>query len=585
MALESKLEKLCRAEYDNSISDCFEGVPATYMFTPLFKDYETKLVTGDRGVGKTHLFRLLAKEIPIELYALDKKKLIKKASVEYTLLEKTKDNRKPVLVVVDDLHYLLKSMQLYNIKKGECGEEKILDNLEQWKEYAKENKAVLAFVADDSIYGLSERFSKDENKKRFLEFFKKCVHTGEDETVIRKHGITGIGYFNFNLNNRGLGNITDPFFNDDIVSEIWPEELTFYTAAKMKEFPYYLGFSEPDFFKNFKNWNQLKSYVQKIQENDKDKSVSYKDIQSEFLCDRESVFSILKSNQYVDYEDIYDFIIKINENKGWEDTKFNTDEYESRRRNMRVEQTNGPLNRVKLYEMTEQLFRDIKKFTNGRHCFIECPDLSDENVKTMKHNAINANNNRSRDIFYGNKSREINETMRQATKNITRAFNMTDIPLFYPAIFGNTAQEINFNFDSEGYLELNPREIERVGVRTRYFDDEPLSKKETRNLGQIATVRQLKAINEAYGGINRKALGTKHGRPEFAKEIHETTVVETKQLQGMTYTIKELRKLKTMLNNLYHEVIGADSSLAHELLYYDADETVEGILRNSIRNE
>ncbi len=64
-----------RAEFESDIMDCFEDIPIIYLMAPLFANNEPKLIIGDRGVGKTHLLKLLSKEKPIEIYVLDKERI------------------------------------------------------------------------------------------------------------------------------------------------------------------------------------------------------------------------------------------------------------------------------------------------------------------------------------------------------------------------------------------------------------------------------------------------------------------------------------------------------------------------------
>ena len=70
--------QLGRAEFDNDIQDSFEDISIKYLMAPLFSNNEPKLIIGERGVGKTHLLKLLSKEIPIEIYILDKKQIFKR---------------------------------------------------------------------------------------------------------------------------------------------------------------------------------------------------------------------------------------------------------------------------------------------------------------------------------------------------------------------------------------------------------------------------------------------------------------------------------------------------------------------------
>lgn len=191
-----------RAEFESDIMDCFEDMPIIYLMAPLFANNEPKLIIGDRGVGKTHLLKLLSTEKSIEIYILDKEQIFD-GIVSYSSI---KPNEEPKLVVIDDLHYLLKAMQVIKLDSGDVSENAIIENLESFKKYASDKNATLVFVADEGIAGLSLRF-QEENRKRFLELFGRCVDTSDDARFLIK-------YFDdqiipttrnnvLNLNNRG----------------------------------------------------------------------------------------------------------------------------------------------------------------------------------------------------------------------------------------------------------------------------------------------------------------------------------------------------------------------------------------------
>src|SRR3990172_9900597 len=100
---------LTRAEYQDTLEDCFEEGPVKFIFAPLFNDRNTKLVIGEPGTGKTHLIKLLGKEAPIDIYHLDKNRLINDKTLTYSQIAFA---NAPALIFEDDLHYLLQYMHL-----------------------------------------------------------------------------------------------------------------------------------------------------------------------------------------------------------------------------------------------------------------------------------------------------------------------------------------------------------------------------------------------------------------------------------------------------------------------------------------
>src|SRR3989338_7019875 len=154
-----------RAEYlPKSPTDCFEGVPASYLFYPLFLGgpQGAAMVVGDIGSGKTYLLRLLASETPIEIRQLDKKKLLGEGVISYETLA---DSQNPMRCVMDDVHILLTAMKLHENKNE--SEKYVLDLLETFKIESAEKGARPIFVSDSSPSGLVTDFSVD--KKRFME--------------------------------------------------------------------------------------------------------------------------------------------------------------------------------------------------------------------------------------------------------------------------------------------------------------------------------------------------------------------------------------------------------------------------------
>ena len=201
MTIDQKYE-LGRAEFYDDINNCFEDISIKYLMAPLFSNKEPKLIIGERGVGKTHLLKLLYNEIPIEINILNKEKIFD-GIVTYSSI-KSQENAK--LIIVDDLHYLLKAMQIIKLETGDVSENAIIDNLHKFKNYAESVKAPIVFVADEGISGLSLRF-EEKNRKRFLELFGNCIDTPDDANFLMKY-FSGQSFSTkrnnvLNLNDRG----------------------------------------------------------------------------------------------------------------------------------------------------------------------------------------------------------------------------------------------------------------------------------------------------------------------------------------------------------------------------------------------
>ncbi len=201
--------ELGRAEFDDDITKCFEDIPIKYLMAPLLSNKEPKLIIGERGVGKTHLLRLLSKEIPIEMYVLDKERIFDGV----VLYSPIKYRKKPELIIVDDLHYLLKAMQVIKLGTGDVSENAIIENLNNFKNYARSKNATIVFVADEGISGLSLRF-KEINRRKFLEIFGNCINTSDDAGFLIKYFDNQVFSTTrnnvLNLNERG----TLTFFNN-----------------------------------------------------------------------------------------------------------------------------------------------------------------------------------------------------------------------------------------------------------------------------------------------------------------------------------------------------------------------------------
>lgn len=232
-----------RAEYE-TVSDCFEGIQARYILSPLFLDNHVKMIIGEKGSGKTHLAKLLSEEVPTTIYSLDKEKL-HDGIVSYSTLSETSS---PKVVVIDDLHYLLKVMQLYKLKLGDVNEKRILESLEQFKDDAVQNGSIPVFVADESPAGLCMRF-EEKNRKRFLEIFDGCINSVNDSMTFSsylKHFYDDYRSNVLNLDSRGLiSNYRNEMMLDEMLkqdswlkrpSRDWREVETAMTIKFSKEF-------------------------------------------------------------------------------------------------------------------------------------------------------------------------------------------------------------------------------------------------------------------------------------------------------------------------------------------------------------
>lgn len=198
----SQNHELGRAEFDESIQSCFEDIPIQDLMAPLFFNKEPKLIIGERGVGKTHLLKVLSTKVPIEHYVLDKEQLFD-GKVTYTPLE---SQNEPELIIIDDLHYLLKAMYVIKLDSGDVSEQAIINNLNKFKKYSQKKNSTLVFVSDEGVSGLSLRFD-EKNRRKFLELFGNCVDTPDDAGFLMKYIKNTIFSTTrnnvLNLNNRG----------------------------------------------------------------------------------------------------------------------------------------------------------------------------------------------------------------------------------------------------------------------------------------------------------------------------------------------------------------------------------------------
>ena len=224
-----------RAEYETGIFRPFEGVSPKYLLAPLFSErkaergghFHPKMVVGARGCGKTYLLKSLAqslaKDSGVEIFYLDKVAL-EDGLIKY---DKMQWGRKPVITVVDDLHFLVKMMQVSKAVGGTVEEEGVLKILERFRNYAKETGMIQTFVSDEGPSGLAMRF-EEENKRRFLGLLDECVDTSSDMQYFRvyldKHYTSRANVVN--LDNRGCvaqyRNLEVPF---NVALDIFFEEI------------------------------------------------------------------------------------------------------------------------------------------------------------------------------------------------------------------------------------------------------------------------------------------------------------------------------------------------------------------------
>lgn len=183
-----------RAEYETGIFKPFEGVSPKYLLAPLFSErmeqrrdyFHPKMVIGARGCGKTYLLKSLAqslsKDSGAEIFYLDKIAL-EDGLIKY---DKRQWGRKPIITVVDDLHFLVKMMQVSKAIGGSVEENGVLKILERFRNYAKGTDMIQTFVSDEGPSGLAMRF-EEENRKRFLELFDGCIDTSSDSQYFRAY--------------------------------------------------------------------------------------------------------------------------------------------------------------------------------------------------------------------------------------------------------------------------------------------------------------------------------------------------------------------------------------------------------------
>lgn len=170
--------KFGRAEYDKEISSIFENIPVTKFLAPILSRKKVGMLTGQRGTGKTHLIMALEKEIPVKIYELDKEKL-REGIVNFVPIT---NPEKPKITVVDDVHYLIKSMMVSRLLGGAVSEEVVVGKLEDFAKESKENGTKLILVADTGPAGLAMRFAKEPNIKRLLTILDGAFDSIDDKT-------------------------------------------------------------------------------------------------------------------------------------------------------------------------------------------------------------------------------------------------------------------------------------------------------------------------------------------------------------------------------------------------------------------
>src|SRR3989344_58013 len=233
--------KVGRAEHEDDVYSCFENVPASTLLAPLFTNDKPSAVIGDRGTGKTRLLLMLSKEIPIEMHHLNKIKL-DEGTLRYEKIANVDD---PIAVVVDDLHYLTKAMQVSNMNDSRIKEEDVLDLIEGFKKDAEEKKSKMIVVADESPAALCLRFKEDRNKRRYLEMLEGIIMASDDMQFYMTYASRNPKESQesgqcVNLNNRGIVYQYANLASGDNMPlymgiKLWEEELPFRMADKQFE--------------------------------------------------------------------------------------------------------------------------------------------------------------------------------------------------------------------------------------------------------------------------------------------------------------------------------------------------------------
>lgn len=174
-----------RAEYESVANQVlFEDKGALEMFPWLFKPgYGKGMIVAERGSGKTFFVRKLMKQIPTELWLLDKN----------TLKYSPQSVENPQVIVIDDLHYLLEAKRLDEIDEPSAGRritnEEILLMFETVIGRAKNLNIKIVFVSNGTAKDLYDRFDKREDQIRFLSILSGCGISDRDIDTIEEGSV------------------------------------------------------------------------------------------------------------------------------------------------------------------------------------------------------------------------------------------------------------------------------------------------------------------------------------------------------------------------------------------------------------
>ncbi len=141
------------------------------------------VIVGGRGCGKTHIIIFHSREKPMRIIEFDKRK-IDNGEIAFTVLV---DNKKPEMIVVDDVHYLIEEMKASRLCGGKLTEKMVIEFLEGFKSEAERIGAKIVFVMAEGPAMTAMRFENDEMRKRFALLLDGCIGDAYDEEFFKEH--------------------------------------------------------------------------------------------------------------------------------------------------------------------------------------------------------------------------------------------------------------------------------------------------------------------------------------------------------------------------------------------------------------
>jgi hypothetical protein len=504
--------RLGRAEFEENIESCFEGVPASHILAPAFDErINTGIVYGDRGSGKTRLLRQLATEVPIIHYTLDKDKL-QEGIVDYVKLT---DSENPLTIVIDDEHYLLKAAQLSTLNKGNLTYDTAVSKLEDITNEAKESNIRVIHVMDESPGAISLRISDEKIRKRYLNLMRGCVANEIDNVMFGKYfeeiyKESNTVDLNNRLNTKQYENIQD-----------LPIKLAHAIIKGVSNLEEYVS------NEYLAEWNEKAAKLKKDNYNIADIFMS----------------TIIAKNYTRDRINIIDKLIK--KYKRIFNAKFNT----------------GIISQI------ENIEEEIYKTKNGEEKSRSIFKTKDENITDFykeKREELQASINyaleniESKEENIRDKSiKFISQTAAKLVKlsrrgSLAAELNMTDIPY----LIHQKHQYHTELVDPRDYIKTEDEKGEYV--KGRHFTYTERKKEHCIEYKEepIASMRVLKVLSDTYGGINRKALGLEDQiGEEYGSEDGSVNFYRHRN-NGISYSAEELANLKEYMQHLYYHAIG-----------------------------